>query len=180
MTFERCEGAIVFFYFYFLFRNNGIREQLYQNDFCCCYGELFFQKCRSASTWSQLCSKFFLNSYKTPWQMAPWHMKDTLQLKILPTWINLSVDPAPRQLTYCSMLLFLSKKPIFCYWNNFCRNLLTFLFLKDVPPPPPHPPLPPPLINFSVFQPGHSYSNPPLPFIFHKTLVLVNSKNYWR
>ena len=31
------------FHFYFLFRNNGIRDQLYQNDFCCCYGEIFFE-----------------------------------------------------------------------------------------------------------------------------------------
>ena len=56
-------------------------------------------------------------------------MKDTLQLKILPTWINVGVEPAPRHLTYC----------------NFCRNLFTFLCLKDVPP----------LINFfNVFQLG--------------------------
>ena len=31
------------FVFIFLFRNNGIREQLYQNDFRCCYGEFFFE-----------------------------------------------------------------------------------------------------------------------------------------
>ena len=112
-----------------------------------------FRKCHSASTWSQLCSKFFLNNYKTPWQ---WHMKDTLQLKILPTWTNVGVEPVPRHLTCCSMLFFLSNKPSFCSSNNFCRNLFTILCLKDVQP----------LINFSnVFQPGHSYSNrPPLLF----------------
>ena len=70
---------------------------------------------------------------------------------------RIGVEPAPRHLTYCSMLFFLSNKPSFCYSNNFCRNLFTFLCLKDVPP----------LINFSnVFQPGHSYSNPPLPPYF--------------
>ena len=128
---------------------------------------IFFRKCRSASTWwSQLCSKFFLNNYKTPWQ---WHMKDTLQLKILPIWINVGVDPVPRHVTYCSMLFFLSSKPSFCYSNNFCRNLFTILCLKDVPP-----------LIVSVFLPGHSYSNsPPSSIIFHKTLVLVNGENYW-
>ena len=78
--------------------------------------------------------------------LTKWHMKDTLQLKILRTWINVGVEPAPRHLTYCSMLFFLSNRPTFCYSNNFCRNLFTFLCLKDVPL----------LINFSnVFQPGH-------------------------
>ena len=38
----RCH-SIPCFHFYFLFRNNGIREQLYQNDFCCCYGEICFE-----------------------------------------------------------------------------------------------------------------------------------------
>ena len=129
----RCHN-IPCFHFCFLFRNNGIREELYQNDFCCCYERLLlllwwnlFRKCYSASTWSQLCSK-------TPWQ---WHMKDTLQLKILPTWVDLGVEPASRHLTYCSKLFFLSNKPSFCYSNNFCRNLFTFLCLKVAPPPPP-------------------------------------------
>ena len=166
----RCHN-IPCFHFCFLFRNNGIREELYQNDFCCCYERLLlllwwnlFRKCYSASTWSQLCSK-------TPWQ---WHMKDTLQLKILPTWVDLGVEPASRHLTYCSKLFFLSNKPSFCYSNNFCRNLFTFLCLKVAPP------LPPPLINFSnVFQPGHSYSNLSPPLIFHKALVLVSGENYW-
>ena len=148
----RCH-SIPCFHFYFLFRNNGIREQLYQNDFCCCY--------------SEICSKFFLNNYKTPWE---WHMKDTLQLKILPTWINVGVEPAPRHLTYCSMLFFLSNKPSFCYSNNFCRNLFTFLCLKDVPL----------LINISnVFSARTFLFQPSSPLIFDKTLVLVNAENCW-
>ena len=132
----RCH-TILCFHFYFVFRSNGIREQLYHKDFCWCYGENHF-----ASTWSQLCSMFSLNNYKTPWQC---HIKDTLQLKILPTWINVGVELALRHLIYC----------------NFCRNLFTFLCLKGIPL----------LINFSnVYQPGHLYSNPqppsllPLPY----------------
>ena len=127
----RCH-SILCFHFYFLFRNNGIREQLYQNDFCCCYGEFFFE-----SVIPQVLDHSYVQSsfYKTPWQ---WYMKDTLQLKILPTSTNVGVKPALRHLTYC----------------NFCHNLFTFLCLKDVPP----------LINFSnVFQSRHSYSNPPTP-----------------
>ena len=37
-------------------------------------------------TWSLLCSKFFLSNYEAHWQQ---HLKDTLQLKILRTSINL-------------------------------------------------------------------------------------------
>ena len=36
----RCH-SILCFHFYFLFRNNGIREQLDQNDFRRCYGNFF-------------------------------------------------------------------------------------------------------------------------------------------
>ena len=78
----RCHG-ILYIHFYFLFRN-VIREQLDKNDFRRCYVNFFFQKRHSESTWSQLCSEFFLNSYETPWQR---HLKNTLQLKILRTWV---------------------------------------------------------------------------------------------
>ena len=150
MTFEWYEGAIVLRVFIVIFcleqryKRTSIEERL-----LLLLRWNLFRKCHSASTWSQLSSKFFLNNYKTPWQ---WHMKDTLQLKILPTCTNVGVEPAPRHLTCCSMLFFLSNKPSFCYSNNFCCNLFTFLSLKDVPL----------LINFSnVFQPGLSYFNRP-------------------
>ena len=96
-----------------------------------------------------------------------WHMKDTFQLKILPTWINVGLELAPRHLTYCSMLFFLSSKPSFCYSNNFCRNLFTFLCLKDVNP-----------ANYFFCFPARTFLfQPSLPY-FHKTLVLVNGENY--
>ena len=105
----RCHG-ILCFNFYFLFqRNNSKREEMDGNNFCCCYGN-FLGRFYSESTWYQLCSKFFLNNYKPPWQQ---HLKDTLQLKILWMWINVSVEPATRHLTYYCMLLFLSNKPSF-------------------------------------------------------------------
>ena len=132
VTFEWYEGAIVFRVFIFIF---CLETTVLENNYIRTTSIAVTVKFVSASTWSQLCSKFFLNNYKTPWQ---WYMKDTLQLKILPTSTNVGVKPALRHLTYC----------------NFCHNLFTFLCLKDVPP----------LINFSnVFQSRHSYSNPPTP-----------------
>ena len=104
----KCYG-IPRFHFHFLFRNNSKREQLDGNNFRHCYG-IFFRRCHSESTWSQLCSKFFLNNYKAPLQK---HLKDTLQLKILWTWINIGVEPATRHWTYYCMLVFLSNKPSF-------------------------------------------------------------------
>ena len=55
---------------------------------------IFFQKCHSESTSSQLCSNVFLNNYKAPWQQ---HLKDTVQLKILWTWINISINALVHQ-----------------------------------------------------------------------------------
>ena len=67
----RCHG-IPCFYFIFLFRTNGKKEYLHENNLRDCYGN-FSQR---------LCSKFFLSSYKAYWQ---WHLKDTLQFNILRT-----------------------------------------------------------------------------------------------
>ena len=66
----------------------------------------FFRKCHCESTWSQLCSKFFINNYEAPWQR---HLKDTLQLKILRI---LGVKPAPRHLTYYLIIASLSLKQV--------------------------------------------------------------------
>ena len=79
--------GILYIHFYFLFRNNVWREQLDKNNFCHCYSFFFFffWKCYSESTWLQLCSEFFLNNYEALWQQ---HLKDTLQLKILRTWMS--------------------------------------------------------------------------------------------
>ena len=73
----------VFSFLFFLFRNNVIREQLNENDFRRCY--VFSRKYHSKSTWSQLCSKFFINNHGSTWQQ---HLKDTLQLNIL--WTSVS------------------------------------------------------------------------------------------
>ena len=97
------------FYFYFLFRNNGKREQSNGNDFRCFYGN-FFWKCHSESTWSQLCSKSYLNNYEAHWQR---HLKGSLKLKISQTWIDIGVESATKHSTYYCMVLFLSNKSSF-------------------------------------------------------------------
>ena len=101
--------GIMCFHFYFLFRNNGIREQLDKNDFCRCCGN-FFSKVSFRKYLITAMFKVLFNNYETRWQ---WHLRDTLQLKILRTWIIIGVEPAPRHLIYYSMLLFLSSKPSF-------------------------------------------------------------------
>ena len=63
----------VFSFLFFLFRKNVIREQLDEDDFRCYV--FFSEKYYSESTWSQLCSKFFINNYEATWQQ---HLKDTL------------------------------------------------------------------------------------------------------
>ena len=71
---------------------------------------IFFENAIPNITRSQLCLQFFLKKHETPWQR---HLKGTLQLKILRTWIKICVEPATRYLTYNFMLLFLSNKPSF-------------------------------------------------------------------
>ena len=124
----RCR-SILCFHFDFLFRNNGIRKQLDQKDLHRCFDNFF-----SKVSFRKLCWKFFLNNYKTPWQG---NLKDTLQLKISPTWIDKGIKPAPRHLIdYCVLLSnsnsFSQTNLDFAFnliwWSNLCHNLFTFLF----------------------------------------------------
>ena len=119
----RCH-SIPCFHFHFLFRNNGIREQLDQKDLRRCFGNFFFSKV----SFRKLCWKFFLNNYKTPWQR---NLKDTLQLKISQTWIDKGVEPA-RDIWLIIVRFSFSQTnldfPFNLIWsNNFPRNLFTFL-----------------------------------------------------
>ena len=104
----RCH-SIPSFHFYFLFRNNGNREQMDENDFRRCYSD-FFSKMSFWKYFITAMFKVFLNSYEAPWQR---HLKEALQLKILRTWINIAVEAAARHLVYYCILLFLSNKPSF-------------------------------------------------------------------
>ena len=107
-TIRKCHG-ILCFNFYFLFRSNGNWEQVDENmklfhdenNFRCCYGFFFFFE-------SAIPNVFDHSYYDAPWRQ---YLKDILQLKILQTWINIDVVPAPRHLTYYCMLLLLSNKP---------------------------------------------------------------------
>ena len=76
------------FYFSFFFRSNDMKEHLDEDEFRHCYGNCFKNAVLKV-TWFQLYSNFFLNNYKAHWQQ---HLKDTLQLKILRTWINIHAN----------------------------------------------------------------------------------------
>ena len=127
------------FIVYFLFRNNGKKEHLDENNFRHGYGN-YFKSAVLKVTWFQLCSTFFLNNYEAHWQR---HLKDILRLKILRTWINIQANSflgkyemkmsecameiisctkirayslkniAPRHFTYYHIVLCLSNKPSF-------------------------------------------------------------------
>ena len=78
----------VFSFFIFLFRSNGKKEHLDENDFCHGYGN-YFKSAALKVTWFQLCSKLFVSNYEVYWQR---HLKDTLQWKILWRWINIHAN----------------------------------------------------------------------------------------
>ena len=76
------------FIFIFLFPTKDKKEHLDENDFHHAYGD-YFENAILKVTWYRLCLKFFLSNYETGWQK---HLKDTLQLKILRTWINICAN----------------------------------------------------------------------------------------
>ena len=51
----------------FLFRTNGKKGRLDENDFRQCHG-IFFESGILKVTWSQLCSKFLSNKYEAHWK----------------------------------------------------------------------------------------------------------------
>ena len=51
----------------FLFRTNGKKGRLDENDFRHCHG-IFFESGILKVTWSQLCSKFLPNNYEAHWK----------------------------------------------------------------------------------------------------------------
>ena len=83
----RCHMVFCFI-FYFLFKSNGKKEHLDENNSRHGYGN-YFKSAALKVSWFQLCSTFFLNNYETHWQR---HLKDISQLKILPTWINIQAN----------------------------------------------------------------------------------------
>ena len=75
----RCRGILW---------SNGKNKHLNENEFRHSYGN-YFRSAVLKVTWFQLCSKFFLNNYEAHWQR---HLKYTLQMKILRTWINIDAN----------------------------------------------------------------------------------------
>ena len=103
------------FRFYILFTNNSIREQLDENDFRRYYGKFFskmsFQKYLITAVFKVLSQVRVLPQFTITRHLENGferrNLKDTLQLKILRTWINMGVKLAPRYLTYyCMFILF--------------------------------------------------------------------------
>ena len=78
----RCHGIPCFHFIFCL--ETTVKENNWMGTTSVAVVVTFLRSCHSESTWSQPCSKFFLNNYEAPWQR---HLKDTLQLKILRTWI---------------------------------------------------------------------------------------------
>ena len=90
VTFEWYEGAMVFRVFIIVFYlETKVRENNCMGTTPVAVMVIFFRGCHFESTWSQLCSKFFVNNYEAPWQR---HLKHNLYLKILRTWISIGVD----------------------------------------------------------------------------------------
>ena len=76
---------MIFCFFIIIFSLEAtVREQLDENDFRHYYGIVFESAILKLL---DHISKFFRNSYKTLWQR---HLKGTLRLKILRTWINIA------------------------------------------------------------------------------------------
>ena len=101
--------SILCFPFYFSFRS-VIREQLGHNDFRHCHDHLFYGKCHSKSSWSQLCSKVLPEQLRGTLTSA---LERHLTIGDFTGMDNIGVEPAPIHLTYCCMLLFLSNRPSF-------------------------------------------------------------------
>ena len=76
------------FIFYFLFRSNGKKKHLDENNFRHSYDNYFKSAVLKVSQF-QLHSTFFLSNYEAHWQR---HLKDILQLKILRAWINIQAN----------------------------------------------------------------------------------------
>ena len=129
MTFDWYEGTMVFcvFIFIFLIRTSSEKEHLDKNNFCHVYGN-YFEIAILKVAWYQLSSKFFINNNKGHQQQ---HLKDTLQLKNLRTWIDIGANCFLG--TYHETKMHEgAQKTISCtkIWPCFLKNIsLTIVFL---------------------------------------------------
>ena len=99
----------------FLFRTNGKKGRLDENDFRHCLG-IFFESGILKVTWSQLCLKFLLNNYEAHWKQhfeypTVEYFTDMDQLMCAKSFIKTSVNmkqksmkvPGKRSVTQKSM-----------------------------------------------------------------------------
>ena len=81
--------CILCFHFYFLFRTDAKKEHMVESNLHHGSGNYFGSTILKA-TWYQLFLKYFLNNFETYcWQQ---HLKGTVELKILRTWINIETN----------------------------------------------------------------------------------------
>ena len=119
----RCH-SIPCFHFHFLFRNNGIREQLDQNDLRRCFGNFFFRKCHSASYVESSFSTITRHLDKGIWKtLSSWrfHRHGSTKVSSLHQDIWLIIvcfSFSQTNLDFAFNLI---------WWSNFRHNLFTFL-----------------------------------------------------
>ena len=81
-----CHHILCFHFFWF--RSNVRKWYLDESNFYHCFG-IFFGNANPEVSWTQLCWSFFST---IPKYINNSILKDTLQLKILRTWIKISAD----------------------------------------------------------------------------------------
>ena len=119
----RCR-SILCFHFHFLFRNNGIREQLDQKDLRRCFGNFFFRKCHSASYVESSFSTITRHLDKGIWKtLSSWrfHRHGSTKVSSLDQDIWLIIvcfSFSQTNLDFAFNLI---------WWGNFRHNLFTFL-----------------------------------------------------
>ena len=128
----RCHG-IPYFIFIFLFRTNGKKEHLDENDFHFRYGN-YFESAIMKVNWYQLCPKSFLNTYEAHWQR---NLKiEDLKLKILQQWINIRANSSlvnimKRKWAKVPGKLSVAQKSELVLWRAFHLLLYSYFSLKQ-------------------------------------------------
>ena len=119
----RCR-SIPCFHLHFLFKNNGIREQLDQKDLRHCFGKFFSRKCHSASYVEGSFSTITRHLDKGIWKtLSSWrfHRHGSTKVSSLHQDIWLIIvcfSFSETNLDFAFNLI---------WWSNFCHNLFTFL-----------------------------------------------------
>ena len=80
-----CHDISYFHFYLFVFKTNGKKEDLDENNFCYCYGNFFESAALKVSYLITTMFKVFSRQLRGTF-------RDTLQLKILRKWTNIGVN----------------------------------------------------------------------------------------